>query len=447
MWIRRQLAGRLIALAVASGAALACSGEKPPGDILLITIDTLRADHLGLYGYGRATSPEIDRIFARGAIFEHAYATSAYTSASVASLLTGRLPQDHGVRLFDQIFPGDLVLLSGLLSGYQTAAFVSTRILSNDATGMAKRFEYFDDHIERREDVGLRERPAGPTTDAVLAWLRTSRDPTRPLFLWVHYKDPHAPYRPPDGESRGFHHQAPSHLDPARVPLQARIEGVEDPIEYIDRYDEEIAYTDAQVGRLLDGYAALRPLDDALLIFTADHGETLVERRLWFSHAYHVFEEIVRVPLLLRGPGVVGGRHAGLSSGIDIAPTILRFAGKSAGEGFDGMDLRAPQRIPSQRTIFVESAPAATGHQWRAALRGDHKWVLKVRADGVRERRFYDLAADPAERRPAAWVDDDATAHTLLRLVESDPDPAGRPADAKRGSLEDELLERLGYAR
>lgn len=440
-----------LVFALLLGALAICGcGRRQPGDLLLITVDTLRADHLGIYGYARDTSPEIDAFFGDAAIFERAYATSAYTSASTASLLTGKLPQEHGVRLFDQIFPAQAPLLPQILPEiYETAAFISTRVLSDDGTGMADRFDHFDDHIERRVDVGLRERAAGPTTDAVLAWLqqRERAEPARPLFLWVHYKDPHAPYRPPDGRSHGFRSEAASGLDSSRVPPYVRLDGVKDPIEYIDRYDDEIAYADAEIGRLLRGFARLRSLEDALIVFTADHGETLVERHQWFDHAYHVFEEIVRVPLMLRGPGVPAGRFRALSSGIDVAPTLLRFAGAEVPAELAGHDLREAGALPDPRTIFVESARGLAGHQWRAALRGERKWMVKVRADGVPDRRVYDLGRDPGELRPGAWVETDPTAQSLLDLIERDPDPAGRPENPERGQLSEELLRRLGYVR
>ena len=389
------------------------------------------------------TSPALARHFADGAVFERAYATSAYTSASTASLLSGQLPQHHRVRLFDQVFPGDVPMLPELLpASYQTAAIISTKILSDAATGMASRFDHFDDAI-----VG-EERTAAPTTDAALRWLAEQRDPERPLFLWVHYKDPHAPYAPPVSHRGRYRHAEPSGLSLDRIPTYARLAGEDDPLGYVDRYDEEIAHTDVEVGRLLDGYAATRDPSDALVILTADHGESLVERPFWFVHANHVFEEQVRVPLLLRGPGVAAGSRRELVSGVDVLPTVLGFTGTSLPKGLPGLDLRTAT-VPGDRVVFAESIHYLNGRQWRTAIQGEAKWMVALRAQGerVRGRRRYDLAADPGERKPLEWTDA-APARALLTLVEEDPDPAGLPAQAERGRLVDEnplLLKALGY--
>ena len=435
-------AARLLAVAL-----LVCGcAERRPGDIVLITIDTLRADHLGIYGYERPTSPQLERLFHEGAVFERAYATSAYTSASTASLLTGALPQEHGVRLFDQIFPETVPLASELLpEAYQTAAFISTKILSDKGTGIASRFDHFDDEIAEHERV------AGSLTDAALAWLRDGRDPERPLFLWVHYKDPHAPYAPPEGYRGRYRHEAPSGRPLKRIPPYARDATATDPLDYVDRYDEEIAYTDAEVGRLLDGYAARSALDDALVLLTADHGESLLERYLWFVHAHQVFEEQVRVPLLLRGPGVVPGPRRGLVSGIDVLPTLLAFAGAPRPPDLVGIDLRAAAAVADDRVVFAESIHYLNGSQWRAAIQRDRKWTVMLRRDGelVRQRRVFDLRADPGEKEPQPWSDGATAGEQLLALARADPDPAGQPDAVERGGLVESnpaLLKLLGYA-
>ena len=176
----RQRLLRCIPLALL--ALCACSSE-PAGDILLITVDTLRPDHLGLYGYERATSPNIDRHFANAAIFERAYATSANTSPSVISILTGQLPHDHGVRKFYQLLSDDVQLVTDLLpDAYQTAAFVSNIVLTDEAMGIARYFDHYDDHVDERESTRkIFERSAQRTTDAALLWIAEHRDPERPL--------------------------------------------------------------------------------------------------------------------------------------------------------------------------------------------------------------------------------------------------------------------------
>jgi arylsulfatase len=450
-------------LVLACLVAGACGGR--PGDVLLITVDTLRPDHLSVLGYPRATTPNLERWFAGGAIFERAYATDASTSPSVVSILGGRLPQEHRVRLYYQLLPDAEQILPDLLPAtYQTAAFVSNVVLTDEAMGMAARFDHYDDFVD---DVGFTvgaktvyERDARATTDAALAWLAEGRDPERPLFLWVHYIDPHGPYRPPEDWRPSFTHDRPVPIPGGKVMTYVRDAEVEDALVYVDRYDEEIAYTDAQVGRLLDGYAARAPIDDALVVFTADHGETMTDHELWFAHGYQVYDAIVRVPLLVRGPGVAPGRRTGLVSGIDLVPTILAFAGGRVPAGLDGLDLRRADPIPEDRVVFTEASHF--GQQWRAAIQRHSKWVVALaRGTGtLGEQRRYDLVADPTEQAPTPWqAPDGPAAERLLALSRTDPDPGGLPARYRRGvtlaapkvspradAAARERLRALGYA-
>lgn len=437
-------------------AAGACSG----GDILLISVDTLRADHLSLYGYGRPTSPNLARWFSGGhaAIYERAYSTHASTPPSVVSLLTGRLPQEHGVRLFYQLAPEATEVLPQLLPAcYQSAAFVSNMVLTREAMGLGDRFDHFDDLVHQREPRRkIFERDAERTTDAALAWLAAHRDPGRPLLLWVHYMDPHGPYLPPPPWREAFSHGEPRPIDLQRVPDYERYPGVTDGLVYVDRYDGEIAFADAQVGRLLAGYARLHPVDDALLIFTADHGETMMDHEKWFTHGFQVHEEIVRIPLLVRGPGVAQGRRREVVSAVDIAPTLLRWAGAEVPEGLSAVDLRSGEGLAAGRTVFTEAS--LDGYQWRAAVQGSGKWVVAVTPERrLSSRRYFDLAADPGEADPRPWPEGEV-GDRLLDLVRRDPDPGGIPTRFRRGErlagpkiappqiaprADEEVLERL----
>lgn len=400
---------------------------------MLLSVDTLRPDHLGLYGYERDTSPELDRFFGSGRVYERAYSTSASTAPSVVSLLTGRLPQEHRVRLLYQLVPDEVALLTDHLPDrYQTAAFVSNIVLTDEALGVADRFDHYDDFVDEQESFRpVWERRAERTTDAALEWLRDERDPARPLFLWVHYIDPHGPYRPPPGWTGRFEDPRVERVQPERIQPYTREPGVENAWHYVDRYDEEIASTDAQVGRLLEGYGPA--LDDALVIFTADHGETMIEHERWFTHGYQVYDAILRVPLLVRGPGVKGGRATTPALGTDVAPTFLRAAGVPAPETMQGVDLRTGAGLDDQRILLGE-ATGASG-QWRAAIQGETKWTLRVHGPDreVEKRRRYDLAADPGEKTPALWHEEDVAAFTLLELVKNDPDPSGVPSEFEKG--------------
>ncbi len=418
---------------------LACSGSSPGTDILLITVDTLRPDHLGIYGYERPTSPNIDRFFRRGMVFENSYSTDARTPPSVISVLSGQLPQHHGVRRFIQLVPDDTELIPDLLPAkYQTAGFVANAVLTDQAIGVAGRFDHFDDYIDTKEQYhpGF-ERSAERTTDAALKWLEDERDPERPAFLWIHYMDPHSPYLPPEDWQRSFTHDEPvlvSSKNLAALTFRAHPGGAEalegeyaDGLVFVDAYDEEIAYLDSQVGRLLDWYEGRHPVEEALVLLTADHGESMIEHELYFAHGYHVHEELIRVPLLMRGPGAREGRCSGLVSGIDLAPTIVRFAGASIPEELQGLDLRQARAIEPERIVFAETRIKGypgnlfRSRFWRAAIQGQRKWLLGFSMDSTKleEQHFVDLRSDPGELTQQAWRDG-AAATRLVQLDQAD---------------------------
>ncbi len=305
----------LIAAAAQLLFTVACSSPAPPS-LLLISVDTLRADHMSIYGYPRPTTPRIEKWFGDAQIFETAYATAANTSPSVVSSLTGLLPQGHGVRLLYQKISPDVVTVADLLgdAGFQTAAVVSNMVLTAEAIGLDQRFDYYDDFVDEQEPLRrVFERKASRTTDAAIFWAATGRDSERPSFLWVHYIDPHGPYLPPPDKPTEFDHDAPVPINPNRVPAYQRIGGGSDGAEYIDLYDEEIAYLDREVGRLLKTYDRLGLLENTTVIFTADHGESMMEHHGWFRHGYQVFEEIVRIPHA--GPRSRRQGDAGVASG------------------------------------------------------------------------------------------------------------------------------------
>ncbi|GIW41463.1 MAG: hypothetical protein KatS3mg076_2040 [Candidatus Binatia bacterium] len=414
-----------------------CRSPTPPPahpDVVLVTVDTLRADHVGLYGYERPTTPAVDRWFGGGAIYERAYSTHAATPQSVVSILSGLLPQEHRVRLFYQLAPPELRLLPDLLRPrYRTAAFVANMLLTEEALGIAGRFDHYDDYVDQlQHNRDIYERNAERTTDAVLRWLERENDPGRPLFLWVHYMDPHGPYHPPADWKFRFRHSGRREIDPNRVSAYMRIPGETDGLVYVDRYDEEIAYTDFHLGRLFEGYEKIRPVEKSLWIFTADHGETMMEHEFWFTHGYHVYEPIVRVPLLLRGPGVVPGRKTALASGTDIAPTVLRFAGVESPPELPRVDLRTGEGLSANRVVYAEARGLL---QQRAAVAARRKWVVSLEpgTGKIVSKRTYDLEHDPGESAPEPWQDGPA-GESLLELCRSDPDPGGAPVQVRKGT-------------
>ncbi len=426
----------IVCLLLIAASFPACDSRTAPGDVLLITIDALRPDHLGLYGYRRPTSPNLDHWLADAAVFGRAYTVAGQTAPAVVSLLSGKLPQEHRVRLIFQLIPEEVALLPELLPpGYQTAAFVSNTVLTDEAMGIAARFDHYDDFVDERESERLVfERSAARTTDAAIRWLREERDPGRPLFLWIHYIDPHGPYLPPADWPRSFEHPAPRPISLERVKPYMRLPGTEDGLDYVDGYDEEIAYTDHHLGRFLEVYAAGADVDRALVVFTSDHGESMMEHEEWFRHGHHVYEEVIRVPMALRGPGVSAGLRPGPATLLDVVPTILAFTGAPLPAGLPGVDLRDSTGPDPRRSLFAEAATHKL--QWRAEVRGDSKWMIRLergRRETVASRR-YDLGSDPEELRPLPWSPEDGGAPLLVELCRDDPDPGGLPAEYLEGA-------------
>ena len=494
--IRRQSRAARAALAVAAAmlAASACAPSEAPRvrNVVLVSVDTLRADRVGLCGATRPTTPRIDAWFrSRGRTWTRSWSAEASTTPSVVSMLSGRVPEDHRVRMLVQLVPRELALLPDLLPpDWKSAGFVSNMMLTEEASGLASHFDHYDDFVDEaeRHRGDTFERNAQRTTDAVLHWLDDGRPATRvraagpgtpsspaptkgaapdaedaPLFLWVHYMDPHGPYHAPDSWPRTFRHEQPLPIDPMKILPFQREPGMNDGLAYVDAYDEEVAYTDSEVGRLLEGLDARLDPANTLVVFTADHGESLMDHDLWFRHAVQVYEEMVRVPLLLKGPGVVPGTTDLPASGIDLAPTILSAIGVPVPPTMGNVDLRNGKGITPERVVFTEASLGARDgdKQWRAAIHGDAKWVLGVkRGDCAVVQQHFDLRADPHDASPLPWDDRDAVAAQLLDRCRNDPDPAGIPTAWSFGkglkgpksppmSGEDQLrsLKALGYAQ
>lgn len=345
-------------------------------NILLVTLDTTRADRIGCYGYGPASTPVLDRLAAGGVRFAEAVTVAPETLPAHATLLTGLFPPRHGVRINAESRLGSQhVSLAEVARarGYQTAAFVSAFVL--DARfGLDQGFDHYDDRVDAATGTafasGVNERRAGATTDAALAWLR-SRDRSRPFLAWVHYFDAHAPYEAPQ-------------------PFASRFAGAA-------AYDAEIAYVDAQLGRLLEGLDAAGLRDKTLAIVVGDHGESLGDHGER-THSVFLYRSTVRVPLvvwsprLFPRPEVVDGTVVSLA---DLAPTVLDLLGVEDPPPRDGVSLLATKADPG-RDVYVESLVPYLDFGWAPlfSLRSVREsYVLAPRPE------CYDLRSDPEERR------------------------------------------------
>lgn len=421
-------------------------------NVVLICIDTLRADHLGVYGYSRNTSPRIDAFAAGARVFERAYAPTPFTSPSVVSMLTGLYPQRHRVRLLWQPITDEVVTVADWLGAahYETAAVVSNLVLADDGLGIGKRFAHYDAKVSEPEPnrPEMLERNAAHTTDAALAWLR-ARDAQRPFFLWVHYIDPHGPYLPPADCPTRFTHSATRPVDRARIAPYARLGESIDGNDYVDAYDAEIAYTDREVGRLLAELDASGVGASALVVITADHGEFLLEREeLHFGHGFTVDEAVLHVPLIVRHPALAPGRERTPVSLADVTPTILAAAGFSQPAGLDGRSLLTR---PAARPVYAEGPDlGGSGGLERCFVYPDHKVVVRHGLSSIPRESWVEEWAGPATDAGRGRGDDagqrlaaDPADPAYLRLVElirSDPDPGGHPAGATSAAPSSRLV-------
>jgi len=332
----RWLFALLLALTVAS-----CAPERNrrasvlhdgPRHLVLVTVDTLRADRLGAYGYPAARTPHIDLLAQEALRFDRAYAHSSSTLPSIASLLTGKLPGEHGVYSNLGELPEQLPTLATRLQeeGFATGAFVGNFVL-RPSRRLDRGFDDYTEEYSSREAVRAQpENEADVLTDAAISWLE-ERDPDERLFLWVHYQEPHGPYTPatfdPPAETQGLVLGAnEDNSGRGGIPKYQWL-GHGRLAEYQARYDAEIAEVDRQLGRLLEALEARGILDDGVLVFAADHGEAFGEEDLYCAHGEGLGEALLRVPLLLRVAGAAAGERDDVVRLIDVAPTALDLLG------------------------------------------------------------------------------------------------------------------------
>ena len=442
---------------------------RRPLNIVLITIDTLRADHLGCYGYPATrsprgdrlgTSPTLDRLAAQGARFESAIVTEIATDPSHASILTSLYPVQHGVTRNAVKLTSTVGTLAEVLSaaGYRTAAAVSVEHLDGCPSGMSQGFQtYFDRgwHDRYRYHVGWRSLPssverdvfahtraADRTDEKVIRWL--SRSARRPFFLWVHYFDPHRPYESHEQPGLVFDMAAWRKLRSLSGRASARIESTA-----VRLYDSEIRFVDDAVRELLRAIEDVGALDETLVVVTADHGEHMSEarlpRELWFGHS-EVYEETARVPLIVWRPGVVKpGVYACQVSSMDIAPTILDIVGViDPREGTEGRSL-LPLIADGEwveRPLVVTSNPHA-GLDTRALRAG--RWKVIVGQGGRTE--LFDLVSDPAETLNLAHEQPGRTSELSELLAQIVQSWGEEPEYAAPDEATLEMLRALGYVQ
>lgn len=466
-------------------AATAEVAPLPAGsNILLITVDTLRADHLSSYGYVRATSPVIDRLAAEGVRFDQAQVQWPKTTPSFASIFTASYSKDNQiVRTAGQPVSCKFSMLAEMLQrqGYATAA-----VVANAAVGSDFYFDQgFDEFIEtwklHENQKGADPNRAEAVTNLAIGQLARLKASGKPYFLWVHYLDPHAPYEPPEPYRDRF--QKDEHFDPAvRIPLSDKpkqqmfgigservLDGRDELAFYVARYDAEIAYTDEQIGRLLTEMKTRGMLAKTLTAFTADHGESLGDHGYYFDHGRFSFQTCLRVPLILHYPGVFGARvDARPVELIHLAPTLLEAAGMKlpGGSWMQGRTLTPRLRGSAEKEETARSFSEAgweNNNKWQKVARdGRFKLIYAqtkpeqrwIGGEGVRFT-LYDLANDPGETKnvidrfpqDAERLKRELWTWERAPRIDVETDPQGGTCGEQRAVSQEteDLLRSLGY--
>jgi choline-sulfatase len=397
-----------------------------PRNLLLISLDTLRADHVGCYGYAAAQTPRLDALARSGLRFETATTVVPLTLPAHSSLMTGTFPAWHGVRDNGGFYLGDdQTTLAEVLraQGYRTGGFVGAFVLDR-RWGIAQGFDrYFDDFdLDKFADAASMDniqRPGAQVVDAALPWLQAERD--RPFFAWVHLYDAHAPYEAPE-------------------PFRSRF-----PHTVIGAYDAEIATADAQVGRLLDALQADGRLAETLVVVVGDHGEMLGEHGEQ-THGFFIYEPATHIPLIMAGPGLPARAVPDQVRMVDVMPTALRLLGIEPPKSVQGVSLLPLARGETMALVaHSESWYPRYHYGWselRAVQDGRFKYVRAPRPE------LYDLGHDPGEAHDRAQ-DDPVRLLALSRALEdiesrtrSDAAASGpRPVDPET----EERLAALGY--
>ena len=367
------LAAPILAVALSVAGCTSSAPSAPPAaarvpkHVVIVTIDTLRADRVGVYGNATVATPNLDRLAREGAMAEHAAVHVPLTRPSHISLFTGLYPAEHGIR--DNVSPplaGRVPVLAEILkqNGFKTGAFVSSIVLSKQS-GLARGFDHYSDRFDVGEDdarfLNTIQKRGDATVGEATTWLGEAGPERR--FAWVHLYDPHDPYEPPE-------------------PYASRYAG--------RPYDGEVAWSDELVGRLDAALAAAKLRDDTLLVVTSDHGEGLDEHQE-AVHGFFVYETTLAVPLLIRGPGIAPGtRLTPVVRSVDVMPTVLDLLGLApqtptvSGRSLAAALHGAP--IDDEPT-FAESLVPLVHYGWsdlRALRDGRWKYILAPTARALR---------------------------------------------------------------
>jgi len=470
---RASHARRRLFLAVLLLSLASCARHAPP-DVLVILIDTLRADRVGTTE-GERLAPFLSSLARKGFFFRNAYAQSSWTNPSVATLLTSRYQSQHHITSFQAVLSPDEITLAEVLQqhGYATAGFVANILLRNNF-GFGQGFDVYRVLLRNKPTPegkpGFVKERAERLNREALKWLDElgGKPPRPPVFMYLHYMEPHNPYDPPDEYvDRVLAGRPRPDLDAVNERMNFPNLGnfTDDMVQAVKTfYDAEVISIDTALHALFDELAARHFLDNCIVVVVADHGEEFHEHGL-MGHHQTLYEEVLRVPLIMLVPGQSTARTVEpVVSLTDVAPTVLDLAGLPAPATFEGGSLRAamglprrswwpfgggpdltPTGLPITGTAFSELIKEGTQRQRpheRAAITATHKLILDV----DESREFYDLQADPGETNKQA-VAPETQARLAGALADFMKHTGQQPA-ATAGAVDAETRERmraLGY--
>jgi choline-sulfatase len=429
--------------------------------VLLITIDTLRPDHLGVYGYGRPTSPHIDALAARGTVFDRAFTFWPKTRGSFVMMMTGRRPSQNGYSGTHQVLLDFNPTLASVLkqAGYRTAAILDNPNLAAQH-GYARGFDTYRETWEEKALDSEMARTRAITEDGI-EYLRAAA-PDQPFFLWLHYVNPHAPYTPPSPFDRAF--TAGSEKGPV---LPVAVSGFHGGVKkdwavpgkslayYIAQYDGEIAAVDQEVGRVLEALAASPAGGRTAVVLTSDHGESLGEHDYYFDHGEDLFDPCLEIPLVVTLPGAPAGRRASeLTSTLDLVPTVLDAVKVSYPPDLAGTSVLPAVTggtVAGRERLFAEN-----DRKLKATFDARFKLVATPVDSGADRLALYDRERDPKETRDVSKAIPEAF-RVARRELDLFVDRAGRewgktrdlvrgaPGERKPTSAACEQLRALGY--
>ena len=458
----------LAGIALATVLRTAVAAQQPPPNVIVVLVDTLRADRLGVYGNRNGLTPYLDGLARRGTVFSNAYAPSSWTCPSVASLFTSRYPSQHQVTTLDARISDSEVTLAERLqqARYRSLGFVANLRLT-EQLGYGQGFEHWNAYLSatklradrlRRRLLSAPELTAAPGAQS-------------PVFLYVHYMEPHAPYNMPPRYRKKFERRSDPSIDSTAaaqklLDLNFGALSAAELDNLSSLYDAEVAFLDDELRRLMTGLEARGLLQHSIVVVTADHGEELGEHQL-VGHGVSLYNQELHVPLIVVGQGVPAGQMVREPVSLtDVAPSLLALIGQPAEPRFQGrslVPLLKGESAPAD--VVAELFPVSTTFDARrhssAIVRGNHK-LLTIAGNWrtVADAELYDLAADPAETKPVGYVGgprqlpsgspDLALAQDLVRaLQQTETRLASSATPQERAPIDEKMRERLralGYA-